>query len=82
MTRTIRIKSTDQYGNVAYIYRRRGEIKFRCALADGIPASFSFAGISGDEMGAKFEMEDCETAEDVLIVCERRGSHLHTYEIA
>ena len=81
MTTPIRIKSTDQFRNVAYIYRRKGATMFSCALANGTPAAFTYAGIH-EEMAASFAFEDCDTAEDALIVCERFGSKLCKYEIA
>lgn len=82
MTTPIRIKATEaDLRNVAYIYRRTGETVFRCKLSNGIPCSYSYAGIDGDKAAFDFALEDARTAEDVLVACERFGSRRFTYEI-
>jgi hypothetical protein len=76
---SIRIKATDELGNVAYVFSRGG--RWGTVLANGIPAGFSYAGIWGDEMAAVFCLEDCSSAEEALAVCERMGSPRTKYEI-
>ena len=75
----IRIKATDQLGNVAYVFSR-GD-RWQVVLANGIPAGFSYAGFSGEEMAVMFCLEDCASAEEALAVCKRMGSPLTKYEI-
>ncbi len=78
MTTPIRIKATDQHDNVAYIHREAGAA-FRCTLANGTPASFFYAGVSGDETACRFALEACSTGEDALAVMRRYGSPLYSY---
>lgn len=80
MTTPIRIKSSDRLGNIAYIHRD-GNSGFRCTLADGLPASLSYAGIGSDEMACRFALEACVTGEQALEVVQRHGSPLHRYEL-
>jgi len=82
MTPTIRIRATEKSPhNVAYIYRRAGHTTFQCKLANGILCSYSYAGIYGDEAAFDFALDDCTTAEDALIACERFGSPRFVYEV-
>ena len=55
----LRIKATDDVlVNVAYIIRN-SDGSYRCALANGTPASFSYAGIQPNkEMECKFALMD------------------------
>lgn len=54
--KTMRFKCTDRLGNVAYVYQH-GNV-WRCTLANGTPAAFSYAVGPCDEMGLKFALED------------------------
>jgi len=67
-----RVRCTDTLGNVAYVYHKQGY--WRCTLANGIPASLSYAGVSRDETGLKFKLDDCETAADVLALMKASSS--------
>lgn len=73
--RTIRVKCSDhgyKPPNVAYVYRDKEGV-WRCVLSSGCPAALSYAGIGGDEMACRFDLDDCRTAEDALMVMERHG---------
>lgn len=89
----IRIKCSDHAyrpPNVAYIYQRQ-DGGWGCVLANGVPAAMSYAGIGGDEMGLKFELEDARTEEDALTTVlrharrylsgPRQGETVYTYEL-
>jgi hypothetical protein len=75
----IRIKCTDKHGNVAYVHNGGGS--WRCTLANGIPAAFSYAGVRSDEMACQFDLEDCSTPEEALAVVQKHGSHTYKYEV-
>ena len=68
----IRIKSVDKMGNVAYVHKS-GE-HWHCTLANGISASMSYAGLGPDQMAVLFALDDCETAEEALAVCQGMGA--------
>lgn len=76
----IRIKCTDDLGNVAYIYRPANG-KWHCALANGIPATLSYAGILEDQMGTYFKLDDCTSAAAALNVVRESGSKNCSYEV-
>jgi len=76
--RHVRVKCTDQHKNVAYIYWRDG---WRCALANGAPAGFSYAGVHGDEMALGFALEDAASSSEVLAAVKKYGSARVTYEL-
>ena len=79
MPTSFRIKCTDELGNVSYLFKRNGE--WSCVLANGTPASFSYAGIHGDEMAAIFRLEDAATVEDAVAVAKNLGSPRARYEV-
>jgi hypothetical protein len=80
MENRIRIRATDDLGNVAYVYGRGDS--WLCALASGTPAAFSYAGLGQDEMAVKFALEDAgDDTSEILIVCERFGNRRTAYEI-
>lgn len=59
--------------NVAYIHHteRRG---WRCTLDNGTPASMFYVGITRDEQGVRFELEDAaDDAEWLSIVRSKVG---------
>lgn len=80
MKNAVRIRTTDDLGSVAYIHREQGG-RFQCTLASGIPAAFSYAGISDDEMGCRFALDDCITGHEALAVAKRFGSPNTRYEL-
>ena len=79
MPTTMRIRATDKLGNVAYVYARGGE--WRCALANGTAAAFSYAGLGYDEMIVKFALEDCTDSDAALAVCRSYGNNTTRYEL-
>jgi hypothetical protein len=77
----VRIRCTQKdLNNVAYVHQANGG-GWRCQLANGIPASFSYAGVLGDETGVVFRLEDAATAEDALQVMRAAGGRNWTYEL-
>lgn len=74
----IRIKCTDQHRNVSYVHNSGGS--WRCTLANGIPASMSYAGVRGDEMAAKFALDDAKSQDEALAAMMKHGSKLCRYE--
>ena len=80
MTTPIRIVAVSNLGAIAYIYRTKGG-SFHCALADGTPASFSYAGIGPDEMACRFALDDCSTGEQALDIVRQHASALYSYEL-
>lgn len=80
MTTPIRIKATSILGGVAYVHREGGG-SFRCTLANGIPASLSYAGILADEMACRFALDDCSTGLDALAIVKQLGSATYRYEL-
>ncbi|MCO5145397.1 MAG: hypothetical protein M9895_04355 [Aquamicrobium sp.] len=61
----IRIRCTDQLGNIAYIIKEGGQVS--CVLANGIPAALSYGvGHVKDEMSLKFSIADANTPEQAL----------------
>jgi hypothetical protein len=92
MRKPIRIKASDHtYSppNVAYLHET--PTGWRCTLANGTPAAFSYAGIRGDETAARFALEDCETGEQALAAVRQHGARylsgpkqgetVYTYEL-
>lgn len=76
----IRIRSTDVLGNVAFIYRLDNG-KWRCTLANGIPASFSYAGVKFNlEQECKFALEDAVTPDEVMEEVKKRSYGGYRYE--
>jgi len=80
MKMPIRIKATSALGGVAYIHRA-ADGPFSCVLANGIPASLSYAGIHADEMGCRFALDDCSTGEEALAVVRQHGASNYTYDL-
>lgn len=81
MSDPIRIRATElSPKNCAYLFRRRGQDSWHCTLENGTPVGFSSAGITA-ETPCRFALEDCTSAEEALIVCERFGSHRYSYEL-
>ncbi|AOH85601.1 hypothetical protein AWL63_18330 [Sphingomonas panacis] len=80
MKPAIRIKATDQHGNIAYIHRD-SDRSFRCTLASGLPASFFYAGILPDEMACRFALDSCTTSKQALAIVQSHGSATHIYEM-
>jgi hypothetical protein len=75
----IRIKCTDKLRNVAYVHNTGGS--WRCNLANGIPASLSYAGVRGDEMAALFALDDAQHEDDALAAMIKHGSQHFNYEV-
>lgn len=80
MKHPVQIRASDDLGNIAYIHRDEGG-RFRCTLANGIPAAFSYAGIADDEMACRFAIDDCDSRETALAVVKRFGSPNYRYEL-
>lgn len=73
----IRIKCVNEFGNVSYLHQVRDT--WVCSLADGTAASMFYAGIHGDEMGARFALEDTSSARQAIEVIRKLGSPRYTY---
>lgn len=80
MPDAIRIKATDRLGTIAYVHRSE-DGAFRCTLPNGIPASFSYAGIQPDEMACRFALDDCTTGEEALGIMRQYGSASYAYDL-
>jgi len=80
MKTPIRIKATSALGGVAYIHRSI-DGAFSCVLANGIPASLSYAGIHTDEMACRFALDDCSTGEEALAIVRQRGASNYIYDL-
>jgi hypothetical protein len=74
-----RIRATDKLGNVAYVYGQGPD--WRCALANGTGAAFSYAGLGYDEMAVKFAFEDCTSSAEIVAVCQRFGGKNTNYNL-
>lgn len=76
----IRIRCTDQLGNIAYIIKDGRRVT--CVLSNGIPASLTFAvGHIKDEMGLKFNIADARTPEEALRVVRDTAGHVYRVEL-
>jgi hypothetical protein len=75
MTMTIRIKAThgDLRNNVAYLYNTGQH--WSCMLANGIPASFHYAGIGhGSEAVAELELRGVRTGAEAMAIIDKYAS--------
>lgn len=77
--RRARVKATDPLKNPAYIHHD-GD-RWKCTLANGIPAALFYAGVLGDETALRFRLDDCESAEEVLTAVRDAGSRRYEYEL-
>lgn len=86
----IRIEATDALGNRAFLFQQP-QGSWGCTLANGTPASFSYAGIDhGEEAACRLALHDCHTREDALAVVlkharrfksgDRKGQTVFSYE--
>lgn len=80
MARPIRIRCTDDLGNIAYVYQTK-EGNWSCVLSSGTPATFWYAGVSGDEMQCRFALEDSTSPEEALAAIRKHGSPRYTYTL-
>jgi hypothetical protein len=71
----IRIKCTDTLGNVSYIYSDKDGSGPYCALANGLGATFHYAGIPEKQyMELRFAFEDADTPDDFMAWVRAHGS--------
>lgn len=67
MTQAIHIVATDDLKNKAIVSISDGQV--RCKLANGIPASLSYAGIRHDVIAeAEIRLASCASTDDALSV--------------
>ena len=69
------VKSTCKLGNRAFVKIADGRVT--CTLANGVPASLSYAGIKNDMIAeTEIRLSRCDSADDALrIIEDARYSH-------